>query len=122
LLVQRTTAKEQHRRIISAILPNEFIQKHGRGVVVENHLNIVKQAEGLLPAVPLRAVCALLNSQAVDQVFRCISGSVAVSAYELNALPLPDPEQIAQLDRLLQDNHTNGQEAEDFIAHLYGVR
>jgi hypothetical protein len=55
-------------------------------------------------------------------VFRCISGSVAVSAYELNALPLPDPEQIMQLDSLLQDSHTNGQEAEDFIAHLYGVR
>jgi len=122
LLIQRTTAKEQHRRIICAILPNEFIQKNGAGVVVENHLNIVKQAEGLLPAAPLRAVCALLNSQAVDQVFRCISGSVAVSAYELNALPLPDPEQITQLDRLLQDSHTNGQEAEDFIAHLYGVR
>lgn len=35
VLVQRTTAKEQARRLIAAELPAEFIAKHG-GVVVES--------------------------------------------------------------------------------------
>jgi hypothetical protein len=120
LLVQRTTAKEQHRRLVCAVLPKEFIEQSGGGVVVENHINLVKREAGLLPTVSLRAVCALLNSQVVDQVFRCISGSVAVSAYELNALPLPDPEQIIELEQLLQDGHADGQATEDFVARLYG--
>ena len=37
ILVQRTTAKEQARRLIAAELPSEFVHQH-RGVVVENHL------------------------------------------------------------------------------------
>jgi adenine-specific DNA-methyltransferase len=39
VLVQRTTAKEQHRRLISAEMPAELIAQHGR-ITVENHLNM----------------------------------------------------------------------------------
>ena len=42
-LVQRTTAKEQNRRLIAAELPASFIKKHG-AVVVENHVNMVRPA------------------------------------------------------------------------------
>ena len=41
------------------------------------------------PPVAPEVVAAFLNSGAADRVFRCISGSVAVSAYELEAMPLP---------------------------------
>ena len=37
ILLQRTTAKEQCRRLIAAELPASFIEEHG-AVVVENHL------------------------------------------------------------------------------------
>ncbi len=121
ILVQRTTAKEQHRRLISALLPQGFLMEHGNTVVVENHLNIIRRITGLFSQVPLRAVSVLLNSQTVDHVFRCISGSVAVSAYELNALPLPDPIRVKELDLLLDRNEFNPQEIEEFIAQLYGV-
>jgi len=40
VLLQRTTAKEQERRLSSAVIPQAFIDQHG-GVVVENHLNII---------------------------------------------------------------------------------
>jgi adenine-specific DNA-methyltransferase len=120
LLVQRTTAKEQERRLICALLPEQFISTNG-GVVVENHLNIIRPENGLLARVPLEAVRALLNSQTVDQVFRCISGSVAVSAYELNALPLPDPKDLDGLCRLLRSDRGNVQNAETYIARLYGM-
>lgn len=120
LLVQRTTAKEQDRRLVCALLPRQFITRNGGGVVVENHLNIIRPEDGLLPRVSLEAVRALLNSQTVDQVFRCISGSVAVSAYELNALPLPDRDDLDGLGRLLRDR-SSVQDAETYIARLYGM-
>jgi len=49
------------------------------------------------PKVLTAVLAALLNSAVVDQVFRCISGSVAVSAFELEALPLPVPSALTLL-------------------------
>ena len=92
VLLQRTTAKEQCRRLIAAELPATFIVEHG-AVVIENHLNMIKPLSGT-PKVTPAALAVLLNSDVVDQVFRCINGSVAVSAYELEALPLPPPEDM----------------------------
>ena len=99
VLVQRTTAKEQARRLIAAELPAAFIAQYG-GVVVENHLNMV------VPAARARVspatVAAVLNSRIVDQLFRCISGSVAVSAFELAALPLPDAASMKKIETLVR--------------------
>jgi hypothetical protein len=121
LLVQRTTAKEQSRRLVCAILPKEFIATSGGGVVVENHLNIVRTENGLFAGVSLEALRALLNSETVDQVFRCISGSVAVSAYELNALPLPDLSDLEGLSRIVRRKDAKPQDTETYISRLYGV-
>ena len=52
------------------------------------------------------ALAVLLNSGVVDQVFRCINGSVAVSAYELEALPLPPPEEAKEIERLVKRRAT----------------
>lgn len=49
------------------------------------------------PVVRPAALAAFLNSAIVDQAFRCLSGSVAVSAYELEALPLPPPDALGDL-------------------------
>jgi len=99
VLVQRTTAKEQLRRLVAAPIRPEFIRRHG-GVAVENHLNMVRPSGGIL-GISAEALSALLNSEAVDAAFRCINGSVAVSAFELESLPLPSPSCAAELDRLL---------------------
>lgn len=100
LLLQRTTAKEQNRRLIAAELPRSFIKKHG-AVVVENHLNMVYPANGN-PKVSTKVMALLFNSRIVDQAFRCINGSVAVSAYELESLPLPPPAVINQISQLAE--------------------
>ncbi|HEX7004481.1 MAG TPA: Eco57I restriction-modification methylase domain-containing protein [Trueperaceae bacterium] len=86
ILLQRTTAKEQRRRLIAAELPQQFLDQHG-AAVVENHLNMI-WSNGA-PTVPPRIIASLLNSQLLDELFRCLSGSVAVSAFELEELPLP---------------------------------
>jgi adenine-specific DNA-methyltransferase len=99
ILLQRTTAKEQRRRLIAAALPDEFIRTH-RAVVIENHLNMIRPLS-IRPHVPSDVVAAFLNSAAADRAFRCINGSVAVSAYELEALPLPSPDALGELSALV---------------------
>jgi hypothetical protein len=117
VLVQRTTAKEQQRRLVAAELPPEFLAEHG-AAVVENHLNVVR----LAPDAPigLATLAALLNSRVVDEVFRCISGSVAVSAFELEALPVPPPEALREVDAAIRAG-CGAAEAERLIAAAYGV-
>ena len=64
VLLQRTTAKEQTRRLIAAEMPASFVRKH-QGVVVENHLNMVR-AVGRTASVPPSAIAALFNCAVVD--------------------------------------------------------
>jgi adenine-specific DNA-methyltransferase len=116
VLLQRTTAKEQPRRLIAAEMPEAFVVGYG-GVVVENHLNMVRAKEP--PKVSVRALAAVLNSQAADQVFRCISGSVAVSAFELESLPLPTAQAMQPVERLLAGGAAPVK-VEAAIAALYG--
>jgi adenine-specific DNA-methyltransferase len=103
VLVQRTTAKEQPRRLIAAELPVSFIKQHGR-VIVENHLNMIRPIDRA-PKLPAKVVATVINSQVVDRAFRCISGSVAVSAFELEALPLPSVAQMRRLAPLLEKDN-----------------
>ena len=95
VLLQRTTAKEQVRRLIAAEMPKQFVAAHG-GVTVENHLNMMVPTVAK-PAVSAALLAAFLNSVAADRAFRCLSGSVAVSAYELENLPLPAASDLKQL-------------------------
>lgn len=99
VLLQRTTAKEQPRRLIAAEMSSSFIRSH-KGVVVENHLNMVR-AVVVKPDVSAAVIAALLNSAIVDAAFRCINGSVAVSAFELEALPIPSPAVMSNLSALI---------------------
>lgn len=87
VLIQRTTSKEQQRRLVSAVLPKAVIVAHGK-VAVENHLNMVIAARRK-PAVPMTIVAAFFASETADRIIRCINASVAVSASEIAAMPLP---------------------------------
>lgn len=118
VLLQRTTAKEQNRRLIAAELPANFLRKH-RAIVVENHLNMIRAIDEA-PTVPTSAISALLNSQVVDALFRCVSGSVAVSAFELESLPLPDPAGMAAIQKLVERG-AKKDKIEVLVAKLYGL-
>jgi adenine-specific DNA-methyltransferase len=118
VLLQRTTAKEQPRRLIAAALPDDFLARH-HAVVVENHLNMLRPITQT-PSVSADVLATFLNSAAADRAFRCVSGSVAVSAYELEALPLPAPEDLDEL-RLLARQQASRQRIEAACARLYDV-
>lgn len=116
VLLQRTTAKEQARRLIAAEIPADFIRRHG-AVAIENHLNMVRPAVAV-PCVPSSAVAAFLNSASADGAFRCINGSVAVSAYELEGMPVPPPAVMLRVADLLASGAPR-LDVEDTLAAAY---
>lgn len=118
ILVKRTTSKEQNRRILAAVLPGEFVSQAG-GVYVENHLNIIDCENS--PSVSFETVASLLNSRVIDRIFRCINGSTAVSAYELNALPLPSISHLQAIERLIAEG-IQGERLEKAIEESYGFK
>jgi adenine-specific DNA-methyltransferase len=116
ILLQRTTAKEQNRRLIAAELPRRFLNEHG-AVVIENHVNMIRPINGA-PRIAAKVLTAFLNTETVDNVFRCFSGSVAVSAYELEALPLPPPESLDCITQLVKSG-SNRAAIEQACARLF---
>jgi len=111
VLVQRTTAPEQQRRLVAADLDSATLATWGGEIVVENHVNILRPVGS--PLVSQRLLADLLAMKTLDAVARCISGSVALSAFELESLPLPAAEVLARWEAL------NGQELERAVAETY---
>jgi adenine-specific DNA-methyltransferase len=94
ILLQRTTAPEQSRRLVSVKLTAEQLDQWGGAVVVENHVNVLRPAM-VEPLVSVETLERLLTTETFDRVMRCMSGSVAVSAYELESIPLPSADILA---------------------------
>lgn len=103
VLVQRTTAPEQSRRLVAAHLSLDAIAARQGRVTVENHVNVLRPTvpEPLLDA---EALTRLLATKTLDQVVRAISGSVALSAYELESIPLPSAEIVRTWNKLAGDD------------------
>lgn len=104
LLVQRTTAPEQQRRLVCAELTAEDLADWGGAVVVENHVNVIRPREGGRLLVSQATLAAVLSTKCIDRVVRCLSGSVALSAYELEALPLPEASTLEAWEALRGDD------------------
>ncbi|AEF42733.1 Eco57I restriction-modification methylase domain-containing protein [Hoyosella subflava] len=112
VLVQRTTAPEQRRRLVAAQLTaNDLGARHGR-VTVENHVNVVRPIAPR-PLLTAETLTRVLGTSTMDQVIRAISGSVAVSAYELEALPFPST------DIVIEWNELSGTELEEAVHNAY---
>jgi len=107
VLVQRTTAPEQARRLLGTELDRSMLERWGGRVVVENHVNVLTCTRPDSPLTP-RLLMALYRSAVLDRLYRCLTGSVAVSAYELAALPLPEAETLDRWQRL-DAEHLSGQ-------------
>ncbi len=96
-------------------MPTSFVAAHG-GVTVENHLNMMIPTVAR-PRVSPALLAGFLNSAAADRAFRCLSGSVAVSAYELENLPLPAAGDM----KGLVGRRSSRAAIEAAAARLYGV-
>lgn len=119
VILQRTTSKEQSKRLIASVLPEDLFSKH-HAVIVENHLNMIIQTVKK-PKVDLQTLSAFLNSKVVNDAFSTISGSVAVSAYELESLPLPSINTLTHLQKLVKSNQTEQERIEEECLRLYQI-
>ena len=85
IIVQRTTAIEQPRRIIAHLFsPDNF----GYPIQAENNTSYLEEVQGL----QLKFILGMLNSRFMDFIFRHVNSNTHVSAGELNSLPIPDSE------------------------------
>lgn len=114
ILVQRTSSPEQLRRLTSVTLSEAQIAEFGGAVVIENHVNVLRPTRNG-PLLSMDLLARLLRSEVLDAVARCISGSVALSAFELSALPLPDPATLETWESLGED------ELSAAICTVYGM-
>jgi adenine-specific DNA-methyltransferase len=84
LVMQRTTNNTQARRLIAARVSPAILKRYG-GFVTENHTIVVTAGDvGSLNLIKL-----LINSPAVDQRYRLVSGTASVSVKLLRELDLP---------------------------------
>jgi adenine-specific DNA-methyltransferase len=90
VVVQRVSSNTQARRLVAAAVPKILFQRFG-GFVGENHLIILEQ-QGDDPALGVTDLAELLGTPMIDRCFRCISGVTNVSVFELEQLPLPNPQ------------------------------
>lgn len=99
VLVQRTTAPEQARRLVVADLSPEALRDWGGRLVVENHVNVLRPTVDE-PLLKRETLAAVLSTDPLDRVTRSLAGSVAVSAYELESLPFPDARTLSYWNSL----------------------
>jgi adenine-specific DNA-methyltransferase len=112
VLVQRTTAPEQQQRVVCVELTPADLLAWGGAVVVENHVNVLRPSVSG-PLLSHAALAAVLSTSTIDRLTRCISGSVALSAYELESLPMPHGETLATWEAL------RGEDLERAVAAAY---
>lgn len=98
IILQRTTNSAQKRRLIGARISPSVIEKWG-GFITENHTLVVTATS----LDTLNELCLLLNSNAVDQRYRQVSGTASVSVILLRNLDLPNPEVLRKCLREFSD-------------------
>lgn len=113
VLIQRTTSPEQQRRLVCVELTPELLRQWGGKIVVENHVNVLRPIWSDDQLLSRADLTAILSTRTIDRLLRCVSGSVAVSAYELESLPLPDGAILRTWKNL------RGEELERAVAAAY---
>lgn len=110
ILLQRTSNRRQKRRLIAGLVFQRDVVGGG-GFVSENHTILVLPKPDAVQTVPLKTLCRLLNSAAVDARYRRISGTVSVSVKALRSLPLPSASRVVQAFGAIQCNDEAAEEA-----------
>ncbi|MGB0696011.1 MAG: HsdM family class I SAM-dependent methyltransferase [Rhodospirillaceae bacterium] len=93
VIVQRTSNRDQNRRLNAAVVPKKFRDKFANGFLAENHVILI-EALSERPSLSPSMLVKLLNAGVTNERFSAVSGSFSVSAKLLQRLALPDPESI----------------------------
>lgn len=118
VLIKRTSSKEQAQRIQAAVVNSDFIDRHG-GFYAENHINVLLPVE--TSATSLEGLNKLLQTDVVNSLFRCINGTVTVSATELIRLPMPTAEAMKVFTNRTNRLRRKHPRVEVEAMHAYGL-
>jgi adenine-specific DNA-methyltransferase len=86
VVVQRTSSRNQARRLTAAPVPRSFLMKY-RGIVGENHVIILVPTRA--DAVSPSEMATVLNGELANGAMARICGSASISVRLLERLPLP---------------------------------
>lgn len=121
VFVKRFTAKEQPRRIYSAV----YLKSHFKTdyIGIENHINYIwKPNKSEMTNEEGWGLMALLNSSIVDKYFRIISGSTQVNANEVNNMPMPPMEKINAMGKIaIQEKPHSYEEINTVVNKVLGI-
>ncbi|MBD9508018.1 N-6 DNA methylase [Ensifer sp. ENS07] len=98
LVVQRTTNSSQNRRIVAAAVDKASVDPW-KGFVSENHTIVVSGTDER----QLNLLLMLLNTKAVDDRYRAVSGTATISVKLLRQLDLPRPIAFAAALKRVSD-------------------
>jgi len=112
VLTKRFTAKEEKKRIVSAVydssLPGELIG-------FENHLNVFHKEQRGLSRNIAYGLSIYLNSTLVDRYFRLFSGHTQVNSTDLRSLYYPPLHIIERLGNKIGKNYPNQHKIDTLI-------
>lgn len=89
VVIKRTSSKEQVRRIQAGYLSKNIVEKN-QGFIAENHVNVLFKDNKT--SIRLNTILKFLSSEIFEELFKCSSGTVTVSATELRQIPMPSYE------------------------------
>jgi len=91
ILLKRTTPrKARGRRIVAALLSDDFLAKYPT-YFVENHVNLIRATQRSTADRYLSGLSAWLNSRLANFIFSMMNGSSHLSKFELELVPAPMP-------------------------------
>ena len=113
VLTRRFSSKEEKRRVIAYLLPEEELPASKVGF--ENHLNVFHCGKKGIPTFLAWGLYAWLNSTALDQHLRRFSGHTQVNATDLRNMRYPDRPSLEALGKKVKESGRTDQESIDTL-------
>lgn len=100
LFVKRFTAKEERRRLQCGVYLSKRFPQYKK-ISTQNKINFI---DGLITEMSeclVYGLYVIFNSTLYDEYYRILNGSTQVNSTEINAMPVPDLENIMEMGRKL---------------------
>ena len=96
LLVKRFTSKEEKRRFQCGIYLSSELPEYEQ-ISTQNKVNFIEGIDFDMSDEQVYGLYVLFNSTLYDQYYRILNGSTQVNSTEVNAMPVPELEEIERL-------------------------
>ena len=120
LFVKRFTAKEERRRLQSAIYLAKKFPDYVK-ISTQNKLNFIDGVTIELSECLVYGLYVLFNSTLYDVYYRILNGSTQVNSTEINTMPVPSLEIIQSMGKkLMQAQELSESKCDDILEGYYG--